>query len=97
MTDPEFQELVRKQSQDIKYWWKNKFNYSSNDPRYLEATENQIFRDFIEYQVELYRKDPDKAAKEFETTIENTPDYDKKLREQAKLLPTELLEFLNDG
>jgi len=35
-------------------WWKKKYGYSSNDERYLTATEAQIFNDYLDHRAERY-------------------------------------------
>ena len=46
--DGAFIERVKKEQRNLLLWWKNKYNYSSNDERYLTATPSQIYKDRLE-------------------------------------------------
>ncbi len=47
-SDKEFRQEVKKYRGDVVKYWKRKYNYSSNDPRYTEATLTQIYEDFLD-------------------------------------------------
>jgi len=51
-----FQKYV-KRCKTIITWWKRKFNYSSSDPRYLNATLTQMLEDALEEQAIRYIAD----------------------------------------
>lgn len=40
-------DFVDKGHNDIRIWFKQKYSYSSNDPRYLTATLEQMYFDFL--------------------------------------------------
>lgn len=56
LRDDEFFSLAKKARKDIVRWWKKKYNYSSNDPRYLEATKSLIMQDFLDSIIDDYNE-----------------------------------------
>lgn len=67
-------------------WWKDKYNYSSNDERYLTATKEQIYSDYLDNIVNKYIDEigSDKNALEIMKGRALDPDYDKKVNEEFK-------------
>lgn len=54
LIDEEFQLKIKEYSSDVIKWWKDNYNYSSNDGRFLTATETQIYSDYLDAKLRIY-------------------------------------------
>lgn len=50
-------EEAEKQQGDIIVWWKRKYNYSATDERYLNATMEDIYSDYLQEKVADFNKE----------------------------------------
>ncbi|HEX2868738.1 MAG TPA: hypothetical protein VHO03_16980 [Ignavibacteriales bacterium] len=78
LRDEEFYKLAVKARKDIVLWWKKKYNYSRTDPRYLNATQTEIYEDFLEWIIDKYNKEyaNDPLAERILRGREKNPDFD---------------------
>lgn len=86
LTSKEFLSEAEKQYNDLVVHWKRKYNYSSNDPRYLTATYSQVVEDLLEESVYNFNKEIGKnkvAMDILKGRIEN-PNYDKEMNQNFK-------------
>lgn len=66
-------------------WWKRHYGYSSNDERYLNATDSQILDDYLDYKIMNYReKFPDKFIEGTAKARAVNPNYDQQTNEAFK-------------
>lgn len=65
---------------DIRRWWKIHYNYSSNDERYLTATDSQVAEDFLENKFIAYVKElgVDTEIERITRGRQLDPEFDKK-------------------
>jgi hypothetical protein len=86
IVDKVYQDEARKHREDIIAWWKKKYNYSSNDSRYLTATLTQIYEDFLEEVLKNYNKEIGNHPQVYNLYKGRFlhKDYDKQLSENFK-------------
>ena len=84
--DKEFRDEAKRYKSDVVKYWKRKYNYSSNDPRYYNATLTQIYEDFLDDIIFDFNKDFDEnpLAEEILTSKAMNPEYLKKESEVFK-------------
>jgi hypothetical protein len=80
----DFIERVKQARYSIAFWWKNHFGLSSNSSEFLEATETQMYEDYLDFILGNHVKDYDPITEEMVLGRINDEHYDIKIAENFK-------------
>lgn len=95
LIDEAFQKKIDDYLHDVVNWWKDYYKYSSNDERYLTATEQQIFSDYIDNKINIYLKEIGRGT-EMERVIRGRaldPNFDRKENEAFQKMFTRVIKI----
>lgn len=85
MLSDEFAQEIEDRS-TIRQYWKDYYQYSSNDERYLTATDSQVLSDYLQLKIKGFKdKYPDPFILKTARNRALNPRYDDEINSQFKL------------